>query len=157
VGYDVYLYPRRVGQSWDEVMQEVEERVLALEGSAALEGPTREAWERAVARVSNELAAVTRFDAPHVVELTDEATLIQVQFFAGELAVAAPFWRNSATAADGVQKMWKILEILRDESGWEIYDPQQERTLLTRDDLLAGAGLMDDIAGEIARGLPRDE
>lgn len=120
MSYDIVCAPRLPGQSWDDVMDELESE----EDGAPLAAQARAAWERIVPRVREVLGEVELFESDETVELTHMETGIQVSLYAGSAAVTVPYWTSGEAADTVLRLVYRIAEIVEAETGMEAYDPQ---------------------------------
>jgi hypothetical protein len=129
MSYDFLLMPRDPGQSWRELLDANEQRVLD-EGNQPLSPAARTRLERIADRLQAHDPQLERFTTERYIELTlvDDAG-IQVSLFPGEAAVAVAYWHTGPTARAVMQVAWFYLAILEQETGWEVYDGQLGRSL----------------------------
>jgi hypothetical protein len=129
MSYDFNLLPRDPGQSWRQVMEANERRVLE-EGDRALSPAARTRLEQIADRLQVHDPQLKRFTTERYIELTrnDDAG-IQMSLFSGELAISVAYWHTGLDARAVMQIVWSYLAILEQETGWEIYDNQLGRSL----------------------------
>jgi hypothetical protein len=129
MSYDFSLLPRNPGQSWHQVMEANERRVLE-EGDRPLSPAARTRLEQIADRLQTHDPQLERFTTERYIELTrvDDAG-IQVSLFSSELALSIAYWRSGPSSRAVMRIVWSYLAILEEETGWEIYDGQLGRSL----------------------------
>jgi hypothetical protein len=129
MSYDFFLLPRNPGQSWDEVL-EARERLALEEDDGPLSPVTQTRLERIADRLQAHDPQLERYTTEQKIELTRaDSAGIQVSLFSGELSVTVAYWHTGPTAREVLQIAWSYLVILKEETGWEVYDPQVDRSL----------------------------
>jgi hypothetical protein len=143
MSYDFMLLHREPGQSWDEVLDALEQ--LVMDGAdRPLSPAARVRLERMADRLQAHDPELERFTSEHCIDLDrPDDSGIQVSLFEHELAVTVPYWHMGQAARTVMQIVWSYLAILEQETGWETYDPQLGRTLDRMRDL-------DDVTGSHA-------
>jgi hypothetical protein len=127
VSYDIYFLSRRDGQSWDEVLEAMED---AAEHSEPI--PTRllETWDRIVpqARVLLGEVDITEYENESR-DLSHSGTGIDLSVFGDEVSITVPYWHAGDDAAVVLGKVFALSAIVEKETGLTAYDPQMERPL----------------------------
>lgn len=144
MSYDILLYPRTAGQSWEEVLAADEEEAdeATLSDEAGLEQGVA-TFRRIEARlrellpgdVETWVAEETGGDV--FGELTATGTGLQVELFAGSAAVSFPYWETDDLDSFHEQ-VRQAVRVVAEETGYEAFDPQTDA---------AFDGTFDDEAG----------
>ncbi len=89
------------------------------------------------------------------IELTraDDAG-IQVSLFPDEAAVAIAYWLTGPAARAVMQIVWTYLVILEQETGWEVYGEQLDRSLNRSQDLDEVTGWYADLTARLHKRFP---
>jgi hypothetical protein len=156
MSYDFILLHRQPEQSWDQVLEANERRVV--EGADRPFNPSARAR---VQRIADRLQAhdpqLERFTSQDCIELTrPDDTGVQVWLFEHELGVTIPYWHTGQAARAVMELVWSYLAILEQETGWETYDPQLGRSLDRARDLDAVSGGHADMSARLP-GLVRGD
>ncbi|MBN1422766.1 MAG: hypothetical protein JXP34_28580 [Planctomycetes bacterium] len=130
MSYDITFLPKPPGQSWAEVLKACEERALGQETPAPIDPDGRRKFARIADAVRRILPDAEIFEGSGYIEPIDDATGIQVAFFAGEAAVSIPFWHKGKQARSVMAVVRTIARIVERETGWPAYDAQQDRPFL---------------------------
>ncbi|WP_432080427.1 hypothetical protein [Streptomyces sp. WAC 04229] len=127
MSYDIYFLSRRDGQSWDEVLEAMEE---AAERSDPIPDYLLEAWDRIVpqARILLGEGDITEHEQESR-DLSHSATGIDLSVFGNEVSVTVPYWHAGDDAAVVLGKVFALSAIVEKETGLNAYDPQMERPL----------------------------
>jgi hypothetical protein len=154
MSYDFLLMPRDPGQSWRELLDANEQRVLD-QSDRPLSPAARTRLERIADRLQAHDPQLERFTTERYIELTrvDDAG-IQVSLYSGELAVAVAYWHTGSAARAVMQVVWSHLAILEQESGWAIYDGQLGRSLDRAHDFDEVTGWYADLTARLHRRFP---
>lgn len=144
MSYDILLYPRTPGQSWEEVLAADEEEAddATLADEAALEQGVA-TFRRIEARLLDLLPGdletwVAEETGGDVFgELSVPDTGLQVELFAGSAAVSFPYWERPDLDAFHEQ-VRQAVRVVAEETGYEAFDPQTDATF---------DGTFDDEAG----------
>ncbi len=122
MSYDVYLLPERPGEDPLDALERLEEDDSA---------PTAEDAARAQRIAAALRAAIPALEdnageaaAPGEVHLLDPDGL-DVSVYQHSAAVTIPYWDSLDTAAL-VRDLERVAAVVEDETGWRMYDPQQE-------------------------------
>jgi hypothetical protein len=150
MSYDFILLRREPGQSWDEVLEANERRVVAKAGRPF--GPfARARAERIADRLQAHDPQLERFTSEHYIELTrPDGPGVQVSLFERELGVTVAYWHTGRAAQAVMGLVWSYLGILEQETGWETYDPQLGRSLDRARDLDAVSGMHADMSARLS-------
>jgi hypothetical protein len=156
MSYDFMLLHREPGQSWDEVLEANERRVV--EGTDRPFSPcARARVERIADCLQSHDPQLERFTGEYYIELTrPDDTGVQVSLFEHELGVTVPYWHAGHAAQAVMELVWSYLAILEQETGWETYDPQLGRGLDRTCDLDAVSGGHADMSARLP-GLVRGD
>jgi hypothetical protein len=127
VSYDIYFLSQRDGQSWDEVLEAVED---AAEHSEPIPSRLLEAWDRIVpqARILLGEVDITEYEQESR-DLSHSATGIDLSVFVDEVSVTVPYWHAGDDAAVVLGKLFALSDVVEKETGLTAYDPQIERPL----------------------------
>lgn len=127
VSYDIYFLSRRDGQSWDEVLEAMED---AAEHSEPIPSRLLEAWDRIVPQARMLLGEVdiTEYEQESR-DLSHSATGIDLSVFGDEVSITVPYWHTGDDAAVVFGKLFALSAVVEKETGLTAYDPQIERPL----------------------------
>jgi hypothetical protein len=127
VSYDIYFLSQRDGQSWDEVLEAMED---AAEHSEPIPARLLEAWDRIVpqARVLLGEVDITECEQESR-DLSHTDTGIDLSVFGDEVSITVPYWHAGDDAAVVLGKVFTLSAIVEKETGLTAYDPQMERPL----------------------------
>ncbi|MFH7336279.1 hypothetical protein [Streptomyces sp. KHY 26] len=127
MSYDIYFLSRLDGQSWDEVLEAMED---AAEHSEPI--PTRllEAWDRIVPQARTLLGEVeiTEYEQESR-DLSHSGTGIDLSVFGHEVSITVPYWHAGDDAEVVLGQVSALAAIVEKETGLTAYDPQTERPL----------------------------
>jgi hypothetical protein len=139
VSYDLYLVPVSPGEDPGEALERLEEETP---DSAALEQ-----MGRIASAIQARLPQLERHEGDGFVELDtpEGANPYQILISANQVGASVPYWDDDERAEATYGELLGALEIVREQTGWSIYDPQLDR-LVTTDDL-------SDILGIHAQGV----
>jgi hypothetical protein len=154
MSYDFSLLPRNPGQSWHQVMEANERRVLE-EGDRPLSPAARTRLEQIADRLQTHDPQLERFTTERYIELTrvDDAG-IQVSLFFSELALSVAYWHSGPSSRAVMRIVWSYLAILQEETRWEIYDGQLGRSLDRGHDLDEVTGWYAELSARLHRMFP---
>ncbi|WP_053847552.1 hypothetical protein [Streptomyces sp. NRRL B-24085] len=128
MSYDIYFLSRRDGQSWDEVLEAMED---AAEESESIPARLLDAWDRIVPQAGALLGEVdVTGEEQESRELSDSDTGIDLSVFGDEVSITVPFWHAGNDAADVLGKVFALAAVVEKETGLTAYDPQTERPLM---------------------------
>lgn len=155
MSYDILLYPRTPGQTWEEVVAADEEEPSdgVLDDEVALAAGTA-TFRRIEARLRELLpeeletwvAEETGGDVYG--ELSAPSTGLQVELFARSAAVSFPYWDHEDVPSLHEQ-VRQAVAVVAEETGYQAYDPQTGETF---------DGSIDDERGrEAARQLDAEQ
>ena len=154
MSYDFLLMPRHQGQSWRELLDANERRILE-QGDRRLSAAALTRLEQIADRLQAHDPQLERVTTERYIELARvDDTGIQVSLFAGEAAVAVAYWHTGPVARAVMQIVWAYLAILEQETGWEIYDGQVGRSLNRGQDLDEVTGWYADLTARLHRRFP---
>jgi hypothetical protein len=127
MSYDIYFLRRRDGQSWDEVLEAMED---AGEDSEPISDGLLEAWDRIVpqARVLLGEVEITEYEQESR-DLNHTGTGIGLSVFGDEVSITVPYWHAGNEAAGVVEKVFALAAVVERETRLTAYDPQVERPL----------------------------
>ena len=154
MSYDFLLMPRDPGQSWRELLDANEQRILE-QGDSPLSPAARIRLEQIADRLQAHDPQLERVTTERYIELTraDDAG-IQVSLFPGEAAVTIAYWHPGPAARAVMQIVWTYLAILEQETGWEVYDGQLGRSLNRSQDLDEVTGWYADLTARLHKRFP---
>lgn len=139
MSYDILLFPRHPGQSWDEAL-DAANQVPQSAGAALVP-----VWQRLEARLRQVLPPSVEggpADDPGegtVGELAVPETGLQVELYAGQAAVAFPYWDHDDEDAFAAQ-VGEVVRVVAEETGWAAFDPQTDAAF-DPTDLHTGPGM----------------
>lgn len=144
MSYDLTLVKKLQGEDWDTALDRMEE-------NAALDTPLsqgmRQAWKTAANRI---LGIDPRFefhDGPESLELIHDEYGMVVGMLESEAGVSVAYWHQGDDSDRVMRITGEVVDILKEASGWSVWDPQLGRELHTGAELMAnGAGMMSDVA-----------
>ncbi|MGX1476114.1 UNVERIFIED_CONTAM: hypothetical protein RKD50_004922 [Streptomyces canus] len=127
MSYDIYFLCRRDGQSWDEVLEAMED---AAEDSEPIPARLLEAWDRIVPQARGLLGDVeiTEYEQESR-DLNHTGTGIGLSVFGDEVSITVPYWHAGNEAAVVLDKVFALAAIVENETKLTAYDPQVERPL----------------------------
>ncbi len=114
---------RRPDQTWDDVMEEVEEQ------DDLGQSPNPDVWQRVVERARQLLGEISLFMTENYGEIDHEPTHIQASLSADCAEMHAPYGATGVDAAVTLKAMYLLGTVLQEETGLEGYDPQVEKPL----------------------------
>lgn len=175
MSYDILLYPRTPGQTWEEVVaaDEDEPSSSVLDDEAALAAGTA-TFRRIEARLRELLpeeletwvAEETGGDVYG--ELSVPSTGLQVELFARSAAVSFPYWDHEDIPSFHAQ-VRRTVAVVAEETGYQAYDPQTGETFdgnfddergreaaRQLDAEQGGAGAVDPLSGAVVAGQDAD-
>ncbi|WP_329475197.1 hypothetical protein OG555_26215 [Kribbella sp. NBC_01484] len=127
MSYDLYFLTRQPGQSWEDVMSQ-------LEGDDSEDVPLDDeavaAWDRVKAAVGPVLADASEFAVSTSRQLNDDATGIQISMVPGELSLTVPYWYTGPDAERIVGILHEVAAAIEQATGLTAYDPQAEAPFL---------------------------
>lgn len=154
MSYDFLLMPRHPGQSWRELLDANEQRILE-QGDSPLSPAARTRLEQIADRLQAHDPQLERVTTERYIELTRaDETGIQVSLFPGEAAVAVAYWHTGPAARVVMQIVWTYLVVLEQETGWEVYDGQLGRSLNRGQDLDEVTGWYADLTARLHKRFP---
>ncbi len=130
--------PKPAEQSWDDVIEAMEEAAEADSGDSGGR-PDPDSWSRIVEGARGILGAVSVADLPTLYELTDENTGIQIQLYAGVAGLSVPYWYQGEAARTIAVKIYRLAAVIAESTGLAGYDPQLEL------DVVEATGHIDDV------------
>lgn len=156
MSYDFIVLHRQPGQSWEQVLEALEQ--LAMEGADRRLSPVARARAEWIAdRLQAHDPQLERFTSEHYIELDrQDDSGVQVSLFEHELGVTVPYWHTGHAARAVMRLVWSYLAILEQETGWETYDPQLGRSLDRALDLEVVSGSHGDMSARLP-GLVRGD
>jgi hypothetical protein len=124
MSYDIYFLSRREGQSWDEVLEAMED---AADRSEPIPLRLLEAWHRIVpqARMLLGEVAITEHEQESR-DLSHSGTGIDLSVFGDEVSITVPYRHAGDDAAAVLGKVFALSAIVEKETGLTAYDPQME-------------------------------
>ncbi|MFC8067113.1 hypothetical protein [Streptomyces sp. NPDC057293] len=127
MSYDIYFLNRRYGQSWDEVLEAMED---AAKHSEPIPTQLLEAWARVVPQAQTLLGEVeiTEYEQESR-DLSHSGTGIDLSVFGDEVSITVPYWHAGNDAAVVLGKVSALAAIVEKETGLTAYDPQADRPL----------------------------
>jgi hypothetical protein len=156
MSYDFTLLHRQPGQSWEQVLEANERRVLQ-EADRPFSPAARARVERIADRLQAHDPQLERFTSEYCIELDrPDDSGVQVSLFEHELGVTVPYWHTGQAARAVMELVWSYLAILEQESGWDTYDPQLGRSLDRARDLEVVSGGYADMSARLP-GLVRGD
>ncbi|MFD0316312.1 hypothetical protein [Streptomyces flavalbus] len=127
MSYDIYFLSRKDGQSWEEVLEAMED---AAGDSEPIPARLLEAWDRIVPQARTLLGEVdiTEYEQESR-DLSHSGTGIDLSVFGDEVTITVPYWHAGDEAAVVLGKVFALSSIVENETGLTAYDPQAERPL----------------------------
>ncbi|WP_329165607.1 hypothetical protein OHB49_38925 [Streptomyces sp. NBC_01717] len=127
MSYDIYFLSRRDSQSWDEVLEAIED---AAEDSEPIPAELLEAWQRIVPQARTLLGDVdiTEYEQESR-DLSHSGTGIDLSVFGDEVSITVPYWHVGDGASTVLGKLFALSAIVEKETGLTAYDPQAEMPL----------------------------
>ncbi|MFG2943780.1 hypothetical protein [Streptomyces adustus] len=128
MSYDIYFLNRRDGQSWNEVLEAMED---TAEDSEPIPAPLLEAWDRIVPQARRLLGPVeiTEYEQESR-DLSHSGTGIGLSVFGDEVSITVPYWHAGDEAAVVLGLVSALAAVVEKETGLTAYDPQTERPLV---------------------------
>ncbi|MEV5436521.1 hypothetical protein AB0K80_10860 [Streptomyces sp. NPDC052682] len=128
MSYDIYFVNWSDGQSWDELLEAMEE---AAEQSTPIPVPLLQAWDRIVPQARGLLGEVhLAANEQQTRELSHPGTGIQLSVLGDEVSITVPYWHAGDAAAAVLGKVFALSAVVEKETGLTAYDPQVEMPLL---------------------------
>jgi hypothetical protein len=139
VSYDLYVLPVAPGEDPGEALDRLEE--------AAPAAGAREQIDRIASAIQTKLPHLERSDGDDFVELDtpEGSNPYQILISPNQVGAGVPYWDDDERAAATYRELLGALEIVREQTGWTIYDPQLGRAI--------GADDLPDILGIHAQGV----
>ncbi|WP_326624500.1 hypothetical protein OIE61_41165 [Streptomyces sp. NBC_01762] len=127
MSYDIYLLSRRDSQSWDEVLEAMED---ASEVSEPIPAELLEAWQRIVPQARTLLGDVdiTEYEQ-ELRDLSHSGTGIDLSVFGDEVSITVPYWHVGDGASTVLGKLFALSAIVEKETGLTADEPQAEMPL----------------------------
>ena len=131
MSYDITFIQKSEAQTWQEALEANEARVSALESwnSPASDAAYAE-WQRISALLLECNPGMSKHVAPHCLELTDDATGLQVSLFESEAGISIPYAHSNETAQPIMELVKRFALIIEEETGLVGYDGQLDRRYL---------------------------
>ncbi|MFJ5214926.1 hypothetical protein ACIP98_09435 [Streptomyces sp. NPDC088354] len=127
MSYDIYFLSRRDGQSWDEVLEAMED---AAQDSGPIPAELLAAWQRIVPQARTLLGDVEiAEDGQESRDLSHSGTGVDLSVFGDEVSITVPYWHVGDGAATVLGKVFALSAIVEKETGLTAYDPQVEMPL----------------------------
>ncbi|MET9119385.1 hypothetical protein ABZX38_35055 [Streptomyces longwoodensis] len=127
MSYDIYFLSRRDGQSWDEVLEAMED---AAEHSEPIPARLLKSWERIVPQARLLLGEVDiTEDGQESRDLSHSGTGIDLSVFGDEVSITVPYWHAGENASVVLGKVFALAAIVEKETALTAYDPQTECAL----------------------------
>ncbi|MDX3074265.1 hypothetical protein [Streptomyces sp. MI02-7b] len=127
MSYDIYFLSRRDGQSWDEVLEAMED---AAQDSGPIPAELLAAWQRIVPQARTLLGDVEiAEDEQESRDLSHSGTGVDLSVFGDEVSITVPYWHVGDGAATVLGKVFGLSAIVEKETGLTAYDPQVEMPL----------------------------
>ncbi|WP_326815808.1 hypothetical protein [Streptomyces sp. NBC_01763] len=127
MSYDIYLLSRRDSQSWDEVLEAMED---ASEVSEPIPAELLEAWQRIVPQARTLLGDVdiTEYEQ-ELRDLSHSGTGIDLSVCGDEVSITVPYWHVGDGASTVLGKLFALSAIVEKETGLTADEPQAEMPL----------------------------
>ncbi|WP_326828006.1 MULTISPECIES: hypothetical protein [unclassified Streptomyces] len=127
MSYDIYLLSRRDSQSWDEVLEAMED---ASEVSEPIPAEFLEAWQRIVPQARTLLGDVdiTEYEQ-ELRDLRHSGTGIDLSVFGDEVSITVPYWHVGDGASTVLGKLFALSAIVEKETGLTADEPKAEMPL----------------------------
>ena len=142
MSYDLIFVPKSDDQSWEEALGAAEEDEVG-------DRPSPEIWASLLAAtrqiLGNEVS-VAQDDTFY--EVDDEATGVQLSYYAREAAITVPYWYRGERAMTIIRSVYQLAEAVEKLTGLPGFDPQLELPLpeaAARPDL--AVQIFDEAAG----------
>ncbi|MCF4138368.1 hypothetical protein L1856_19115 [Streptomyces sp. Tue 6430] len=128
MSYDIYFLRRRDRESWNEVLEGMED---AAEDSEPIPAHLLEAWDRIVPQARTLLGEVeiTEYEQESR-DLSHSGTGIDLSVFGDEVTITVPYWHARDDAAVVLGQVSALAAVVEKETGLTAYDPQTERPLV---------------------------
>ncbi|MEU1489494.1 hypothetical protein ABZ456_04440 [Streptomyces sp. NPDC005776] len=124
MSYDIYFLSRGDGQSWEEVLDALQD---AAEDNTPIPAGLLEAWQRIVPQARTLLGDVDITEYEQVsLDLSHSGTGIDLSVFGDEVSITVPYWHAGDAAAVALDKVFALSKIVEMEIGLTAYDPQME-------------------------------
>lgn len=121
MSYDLRFLPKAADQSWEQVIDAAEERLLTEDGEGQpVERMDPGVWPAIVAGAREILGEVSLYE--HA--LTHRPTGIRVTLYRGEASVTAPYWYTGERAEAVARTMYRLGHVVEAATGLAGYDPQ---------------------------------
>jgi hypothetical protein len=139
VSYDLYLLPLEPGEDPEEALERLEEAEESTADAAAL--------RRLADAVQARFPQLDRHESDGSVELTslDDSKPYQISIFGNQGGANVPYWHDDERADATYRELLEALDVVREHTGWSIFDPQLGRVIDPQD--------LPDILGGHARGV----
>ena len=135
VSYDLIIAEKRDGEDWEAVLARLENGAAATE---TLSAERREFWGGVADRLLGLGPGFERFDGPAFVEVSQGEWGLQVSLYEHEGAVSVPYWHQGDAAREVMELVARAIDVVCEDSGWSVWDPQLERQLDSGSALLDG-------------------
>jgi hypothetical protein len=160
MSYDLFLIPTSASEDPEEYLERQEEVAGQLSPEAearkraladrlkVLSGPSLEEFAFDFAEIATHLKmseAEARRDWRHIeLNSPEGGPGIQIELQDSSASVALPYWHSGATAESTWAEVWRYLEVLQNEGGYSVFDPQLGRVLSLNSDRSVVMGKYSD-------------
>ncbi|RKS79716.1 hypothetical protein BZB76_1193 [Actinomadura pelletieri DSM 43383] len=128
MSYGIAFVERKPGQSWEEAMDDLEERAA---GPDILTRPPE--WDLVVTRVRELLGDVSVTENPPTWEIVHMPTAIQARCISREWSLSVPYWSEGDAARSVAERLRAISEIVEAATGLQAYDTQVGSAVLSEE------------------------
>lgn len=119
------IFARRTpGQSWNDIFESLE-----TSGVAGRALPDADVWRRVVDRARALLGDVSVFESDVIRHLSHEPTAMELTLFRDHGGMVASYGATGMDAEEKLALMYRLANIVEEETGLECYDPQALMTL----------------------------
>lgn len=122
MSYDLIFAWRAKDQSWDDVLETMDE-------SETDPSPDADVWSRVVMRAQDHVGNISVLESERVHDIHHETTLVQLTVFRDSAEMHATYGATGPDALRQLATMYQLAGIVEEETGLECYDPQVEMPL----------------------------
>jgi len=120
MSYDIYLFKKLKNKNI------IESAGIVLESNInSLDNKNFEFQKKSLTRKLKFLdGKLEEFNSDNYLELTLNNTGIQISIHPNQIAITVPYWHTNQEAEKVFKKVFNYLNIIKQETGYSIYDPQ---------------------------------
>ena len=139
MSYDLYVLPVAPGEDPADALERLE--------GAEPDSEAGKQIDRIASAIQAKLPHLERFDGEGFVELDapEGSNPFQILISSNQVGAGVPYWDDDERAESTYRELLEALEIVREQTGWAIYDPQLDRVI--------GADDLPEILGTHAQGV----